>query len=155
MQTLIPYFPIIGPALAAFVVILGWGVSHYLSVSKDRKAKQRDMRIQFLLEAYRRLEAAANRPESGKEEQDRFESALADIQLLGTKTQIEELMRFSEQWNSAGGTASINPLLELLRTHLREELDLEKEIPDIVIFRFTNRYPNMHGTRAGRGAADT
>ncbi len=142
MQKLIPYFPVIGPALAAFVAILGWGVSHYLSVSKDQKAKQRDMRIQFLLEAYRRLEAAANRPESGKEEQDRFESALADIQLLGTKTQIEELMRFLEQWNSTEGNASINSLLELLRTHLREELGLEKEIPGIKIFRFGNRHPN-------------
>jgi hypothetical protein len=142
MQTLTPYFPIIGPALAALVAILGWGVSHYLSVSKDQKAKQRDMRIQFLLEAYRRLEAAANRLESGKEEQDKFESALADIQLLGTKTQIEELMRFLEQWNSSEGNASINPLLELLRTHLREELGLEKEIPGIKIFRFENRHPN-------------
>ena len=85
MRTLIPYF-------AAFVAILGWAATYYFSVRKDQKAKQRDMRIQFLLEAYRRLEAAANRPESGKEEQDRFESALADIQLLGTKTQIEELM---------------------------------------------------------------
>lgn len=142
MQTLMPYFPIIGPALAAFVAILSWGVLHYLSVRKDQKAKQRDMRIQFLLEAYRRLEAAANRPESGKEEQDRFESALADIQLLGTKTQIEELMRFLEQWKSSEKNSSINPLLELLRTHLREELDLEKEIPGIRIFRFENRHPN-------------
>ena len=143
MQISTPYFLFIGPTLAAFVAILGWGVSHYLSVSKDYKAKQRDMRIQFLLEAYRRLEAAANRPESGKEEQDKFESALADIQLLGTKTQIEELMHFLEQWNSLEGNASINPLLELLRTHLREELGLEKEIPGIKIFRFENRNPNM------------
>lgn len=143
IKTLIPYFPIIGPALAAFVAILGWGVSHYLSVSKDQKVKQRDMRIQFLLEAYRRLEAAANRPESGKEEQDKFESALADIQLLGTKTQIDELMRFLEQWNSSGGNASINPLLELLRAHLREELGLEKEIQGIKIFRFENRHSDM------------
>lgn len=144
MQTLIPYFPIVGPSLAAFVAIIGWGVSHYLSARKDQKVKQRDMRVQFLLEAYRRLEAAANRPESGKEEQDRFESALADIQLLGTKTQIEELMRFLGQWNSSEGNASINPLLELLRTHLREELGLEKEIPGIKIFRFENRHPNHH-----------
>ena len=142
MEKLIPYFPIIGPALAAFVVIIGWGVSHHLSVTKDQNAKQRDMRIQFLLEAYRRLEAAANRPESGKDEQDKFESALADIQLLGTKAQIEELMRFLAEWNTSGGNASINPLLELLRTHLREELRLEKYIPGIKIFRFENRHPN-------------
>ena len=143
MQTLIPYFPIIGPVLAAFIAILGWGVSHYLSTRKDQKAKQRDMRIQFLLEAYRRLEAAANRPESGKEEQDKFESALADIQLLGTQRQIEELMCFLTQWNLSEGKASINPLLELMRAHLREELSLEKEIPGIRIFRFENRFPNI------------
>ena len=142
MNELIPWLPLIGPALAAFVAIVGWGVAHRLSITKDRNAKQRDMRIQFLLEAYRRLESAASRPEAGKDEQDKFESALADIQLLGTKPQIEELMRFLAEWNSTGGGASINPLLELLRTHLRKELNLEKEIPSIRIFRFENRHPN-------------
>lgn len=142
MDTLIPWLPLFGPALAAFVVIVGWGVSHRLSITKDQDAKQREMRIQFLLEAYRRLESAANRPEAGKEEQDKFESALADIQLLGTKPQVEELMRFLAEWNSAGGKASINPLLELLRTHLREELHLEKKVPGIKIFRFEDRYPS-------------
>lgn len=131
---------LVGPVLAALVAIIGWGVAYHLSVVKDQKAKQRDMRIQFLLEAYRRLEAAANRPEGGKDEQDKFESALADIQLLGTKSQIEELIRFLGEWNSHGN-ASINPLLELLRTHLREELSLENSVPEIKIFRFTNCSP--------------
>jgi len=141
METYIPWFPIIGPALAAFVAIVGWGVAHRLSIAKDQSTKRRDMRIQFLLEAYRRLESAANRPEAEKEEQDKFESALADIQLLGTKRQIEELMRFLAEWNSSGG-ASINPLLELLREHLREELKLERDVPNIKIFRFENRFPS-------------
>jgi hypothetical protein len=139
---IIPWFPIIGPVLAALVVIIGWGVTHRLSIIKEQNAKQRDMRIQFLLEAYRRLESAANRPEAGKNEQDKFESALADIQLLGTKSQIEELNQFLTDFNSADGRASINPLLELLRIHLREELDLEKDIPGIKIFRFENRHPS-------------
>lgn len=99
------------------------------------------MKIQFLLEAYRRLEAGANRKESSREEQDNFESALADIQLLGTKAQIEELVSYIGRFNSPEGNASINPLLELLRTHLREELGLEKEIPGIEIFRFEHRPP--------------
>lgn len=141
MDMLIPWLPLIGPALAAFVAVAGWGVAHRLSITKDRNAKQRDMRIQFLLEAYRRLESAANRPEAGKEEQDKFESALADIQLLGTKPQIEELMRFLAEWNTSG--VSINPLLELLRAHLREELRLEKNVPGIKIFRFEDRHPNL------------
>lgn len=143
MEKLIPWFPLVGPALAALVAIIGWGVVHRLSVVKDQRAKQRDMRIQFLLEAYRRLEFAADRPEAGKDEQDNFESALADIQLLGTKSQIEELMRcidqYIDQYNSRNGNFSINPLLELLRTHLREELSLESGVPGIKIFRFMVR----------------
>ena len=142
MKDLIPWFPIFGPVLAALVAIIGWGVAHRLSIVKEQNAKQGDMRIQFLLEAYRRLESVANRPEAGKDEQDKFESALADIQLLGTKSQIEELMQFLADYNSAC-SPSINPLLELLRMHLRKELDLERDIPSVKIFRFENRYPNV------------
>lgn len=150
MEKLTLWFPLIGPALAAVVAIVGWGVAHRLGIIKDQQTKQRDMRIQFLLEAYRRLESAANRPEAGKDEQDKFESALADIQLLGTKSQIEELMRFLTEWNSSGGGASINPLLELLRDHLREELKLEKSVHPIKIFRFEKRHDNQN-SRSGRG----
>ncbi|MDH2916216.1 MAG: hypothetical protein PXX77_04985 [Gallionella sp.] len=126
----------------AIVAVLGWFAAHQFNAHRDRANKQRDLRIQFLLEAYRRLEAAANRPEAGKEEQDKFESALADIQLLGTKSQIEELMDFIEAWQSSkSGGASISPLLELLRSHLRNELKLEKNIPPVKLFRFENRFP--------------
>lgn len=142
MKDLVPWFPLGGPVLAALVAIIGWGVTHHQSIIKARNAKQHDMRIQFLLEAYRRLESAANRPEAGKYEQDKFESALADIQLLGTKSQIDELMQFLNEWNSGGGGASINPLLELLRVHLRKELDLEIDVPGIKIFRFEDHHSN-------------
>jgi YesN/AraC family two-component response regulator len=108
--------------------------------------------IQFLLEAYRRLESAANRPEAGKDTQDKFESALADIQLLGAKSQIEELMRFLAKWNASNSNASINPLLELLREHLREELSLEKSVPEIKIFRFENRDPKGVSSKNGNKA---
>ena len=124
----------------AAVAVLGWFAAHQFNSYRDRANKRRDLRVQYLLEAYRRLESAANRPEAGKEEQDKFESALADIQLLGTRPQIEELMKFLAGWNSSG--TSINPLLELLLTHLRRELSLERDVPGIKIFRFENRHPN-------------
>ena len=119
----------------AIVAVLGWFVAHQFNAHRDRANKRRDLRIQFLLDAYRRLESAAERPESRTEERDKFESALADIQLLGTKEQIEELMQFFSTHSSNGG-ASILPLLELLRMHLRSELKLENEIPSVKVFRF-------------------
>ena len=124
----------------AIIAILGWFAAHQFNFYRDNKNKRRDIRIQYLLDAYRRLEAASNRPEADKESQDSFESALADIQLLGKKDQIEALMHFLNEFNS-GGT-SINTLLELLRTHLRKELDLKNNVPDIRIFRFEERFPN-------------
>jgi len=48
------------------------------------------------------------------------------------------LNQFLINFNSVDGKASINPLLELMRIHLREKLDLEKDIPSIKIFRFEN-----------------
>lgn len=48
-------------ALPVIVVMIGWFVAHQFSVSRDRQNKRRDLRVQFLLEAYRRLEAAADR----------------------------------------------------------------------------------------------
>lgn len=43
------------------VVIAGWIVAHRLNLQRDTAAKRRDLRVQYLLDAYRRLEAAANR----------------------------------------------------------------------------------------------
>lgn len=124
----------------AIIAVLGWFVAHQFNTYRDNKNKRRDIRIQYLLDAYRRLEGASNRPEANKETQDSFESALADIQLLGEKDQIDSLMRFLDDFNKGG--ASINPLLELLRLHLRDELDLQKNVPKIQIFRFEKRFPN-------------
>jgi hypothetical protein len=75
----------------AIIAILGWFVAHQFNTNRDNKNKRRDIRIRYLLDAYRRLEGASNRPEADKETQDRFESALADIQLLGNKEQIDSL----------------------------------------------------------------
>ena len=127
-------------SIPAIIAVLGWFAAHQFNVYRDNKNKRRDIRIQYLLDAYRRLEGASNRPEADKETQDSFESAVADIQLLGKKDQIDSLMHFLHEFNN-GGT-SINPLLELLRAHLRDELGLKNDVQGIRIFRFEKRFPN-------------
>jgi hypothetical protein len=60
------------------VGIVGWYVAHGLAMRRDRAAKRRELRVQFLVDAYRRLESVSNRPfraETGKV----LESAIADI----------------------------------------------------------------------------
>jgi len=87
-------------------------------------SKRRDLRAQYLLEAYRRLEGASNRLEPDLDDNKRaLESAVADIQLLGSPEQVHLARQFAVEF-AAGGQAFINPLLEALRLDLRNELAL-------------------------------
>lgn len=120
----------------AMVAIAGWFAAHQFNVHRDRQNKRRDMRIQFLLDAYRRLESAANRLGMTEEQKLEFESAVADIQLLGTKEQVATTIAFLRQ-HEAGSGANIDSVLQLLRKDLREELGLAGEVGHARIFRFT------------------
>ena len=124
--------------ISAVVIIVGWIVAHRLNVRRDTLAKRRDLRVQYLLDAYRRLEDAANRPIDALPEAKRaFESAVSDIQLLGTRAQIDALLAYLNQHIREGG-ANIDPVLKLLRDDLREELSLEKDVAAVHQFRFKN-----------------
>jgi hypothetical protein len=68
----------------ALVAVVGWFAAHQFNVYRGRQNKRRDFSVQFLLDAYRRLESAANRSKQTEEQTLAFESAIADVQLLGT-----------------------------------------------------------------------
>jgi hypothetical protein len=63
-------------------VLAGW-FGHYLSARRDVANERRKLRISYLLEAYTKLEGASNRDDL-KSHWSQFESAIADIQLLGS-----------------------------------------------------------------------
>jgi hypothetical protein len=117
LQILIPLL------ITTFVAIVGWYVAHRFSVSRDVANKRRELRVQYLIEAYRRLEFAGNRPLT-KEVAVEFEKAVADIQLFGTPRQVE-LARALALGFAEEGTHPLDPLLNELRQNLREELKLE------------------------------
>ena len=52
-----------------------------------------------------------------------MESAVADIQLFGTKSQIESLTKCLKEWEEKK-QADFNDLLDKLRKELRKELEL-------------------------------
>jgi hypothetical protein len=107
------------------VAILGWVIGHEFNLRRDRQSKRREVRVQYLIEAYRRLEAGANRGSiSGTDFGKGFESAVADVQLFGT----DEQSRLAREMATAIATrqkdATAGPLLLSLRNALRRELDL-------------------------------
>jgi len=110
------------------------------------------MITQYLLEAYRRLEMAANREHMTDEQALAFESAIADIQLLGSPDQISTTFQYLDAYASTGGSA--NKVLCLLRDDLRKELGLSLVEKPPKMFRFTRGNP-VSRTTIARTEKDT
>lgn len=88
-----------------------------------RRAVRRQMRIDYLMSAYRQLESASNRAMTVDHE-SAIEHAISEIQLLGTTRHVELADEFARQFASAA-IADAGALLEELRATLRKELLLE------------------------------
>ena len=76
--------------------------------------------IEFLVEAYRRLDAASNRP-MDRPAADGLEQAVRDIWLFGSSDQMELAEQFTEAFTKTG-SGDTEPLLRTLRSTLRSEL---------------------------------
>jgi len=114
---------IVAAVASALLAVVGWFVGYFTTIRRDRLSKRRDLRTQYLLDAYRRLEGAGNRREPSREDEKALESAIADIQLLGSPDQVHLARRFALEF-AGSGQAALDPLLESLRTELRRELSL-------------------------------
>ena len=87
-------------AITVLLSSLGWYVAYWTTVRRDRLSKKRDLRIQYLIDAYRRLESVANRTEAVMEG---LEIAVADIQLFGSLEQVRLAREFAVEFAAAGG----------------------------------------------------
>lgn len=122
-------------------VFFGWYVVHYLSAKRDKKNKQRDIILNYLISVFRTL-ADCSKREPAPEYNRKMESALADIQLFGDEQQIEMAKTFMNKYKensekAKGGTFEVplDPLLKDLRNNLREELNLSAINENVQWFR--------------------
>lgn len=129
---------------ALFAAILGGFVAHLLTAQRDRANARRAKRVDYLIEAYRRLEACAQRRWSKRESVaaaefqamfSKLESALADIQLFGSASQVKLAQEFARQF-AERREATFDDLLQDLRRDLRGELSLEEVPRGILHIRF-------------------
>ncbi len=116
------------------VATLGWWAVHYLTARRDLANERRKLRVSYLLEAYRRLESASNREDMGPHRSS-FETAIADIQLLGSVHQVALARKIGLDMSNHK-TAQLDPLILDLRQSLRAELELEPVSEPISYFRF-------------------
>lgn len=119
--------------LGILIAVGGW----IANAVHSRREKRREVRIQYLLEAYRNLDDAVHRNDPLTDERaDSFERAIADIQLLGNGSQVALADKFCREFASGDG-ADPGDLLEALRIDLRSELLLPDAEPRTTWMRLT------------------
>lgn len=107
---------------AIIISVVSWFVLHSLSKKRDFINKKKEIRINYLIEAWRILEDSSNRNDCTK--LNNTERAIADIQLFGTKAQINLAQKFTKEMSETNSAECLDLLIEL-RKELRKELRLE------------------------------
>jgi len=120
--------------ITTLVAILGWIVAHRLAAKRDVANKRRELRTNYLINAYRKLESSAN-PLHPQARWECLELAIADIQLFGTPRQVKMAIDFAKTMEK-DNSASADDLLFDLRRSLRAELQLEPVDANITYLRF-------------------
>ena len=110
---------ILSVVVAAALAVGGWIVNGILA----RRSARRDLRVSYLLSAYRSLDGASNRRAMTATHEHDLESAVADVMLLGSERQVSLAVEFAREF-STKGHADTSGLLESLRADLRRELAL-------------------------------
>ena len=136
-----------GLVVSAVVVMVGWWAVHKLNSARDLSIKRRDTRVQYLIEAYRRIESAANRHLDDPEDEDQMrckrdlEDALGDIQLFGSGDQLKSTREIAESLVATNRAEAelIDALLRSLRRDLRAELELPQTDEKLVHLRINLR----------------
>jgi hypothetical protein len=113
--------------------VASWFAGSWLSARRDRSNKRRDLRVHYLIEAYRRLSTVTQQQLNAEYFAD-IDSAILDIQLFGTADQISAAQTFAEQL-AEHREAQVDRLLASLRDELRDELMLGRVAGPIVCLR--------------------
>jgi hypothetical protein len=116
-----------GTFMGAFLLAIGWFITHTLTVEREIAAKRREQHLTYLIPAYRTLAKMIpyNKAKRLEEVDEDFQKAIADIQFFGSSTQIQLVKTLIEDLVEHG-IFNPEPLLTSLRDDLRKELGKEK-----------------------------
>jgi type II secretory pathway pseudopilin PulG len=124
--TLALFFTILGSlvvaAIGAFVAAI---FAHRYTSQRDQANRRNDLRVEYLLTAYRSISDAISRTHYPDSPDARaLEKGLSDIQLLGSGRQVGMVLEVIQEITS-NGEVEPDGLLRSLRDELRDELGLE------------------------------
>lgn len=120
--------------IQCIITVIGWIVVYIFAIRQNTQIKKKEVTIEYLIQAWSKLEKASNRKDNRYNTE--IETAIADIQLFGTKRQIELAQQFAEEI-AINKESSTLELLVLLREDLRKELKLERVPRKFKFLRFS------------------
>ncbi len=120
--------------IQCIITVIGWIVVYIFAIRQNIQIKKKEVTIEYLIHAWGKLEKASNRKDNRYNTE--IETAIADIQLFGTKRQIELAQQFAEEI-ARNKESSTLELLVLLREDLRKELKLERVPRKFKFLRFS------------------
>lgn len=120
--------------IQCIITVIGWIVVYIFAIRQNTQIKKKEVTIEYLIQAWGKLEKASNRKDNRYNTE--IETAIADIQLFGTKRQIELAQQFAEEI-ARNKESSTLELLVLLREDLRKELKLGRVPRKFKFLRFS------------------
>lgn len=120
--------------IQCIITVIGWIVVYIFAIRQNTQIKKKEVTIEYLIQAWGKLEKASNRKDNRYNTE--IETAIADIQLFGTKRQIELAQQFAEEFARNKDSSTLD-LLVLLREDLRKELKLERVPKKFKFLRFS------------------
>jgi hypothetical protein len=129
-------FELVKLIVTVLVAVAGWIFAGWLSSRRDTANKRRDLVVQHLIDAYKIFTQEIGHREKSIESITKLENLLSEIQLFGSRTQVELARKLSNQV-AQDGASEIDPLVEEMRNSLRKELGLEPVEGATIWLRFT------------------
>ena len=121
---------VLSVSIPALIAIIGWGVVNYLGAVRDRENKLRDVKIDYLIQAYTTITDAVVNGLYEEQYLPQLNKAWSQIQLVGSSEEIRLAHEMMAEMNSKN-YGDANELLKQLRDDLRKSLNLEYEDSDI------------------------
>lgn len=118
---------LISAVVPSVAVLIAVSMAHKRGLEHAREQKRRDVRTEFLINAYRALERMVHISDSERPNKKELgmglEQAIADIQLFGDDELAGLASKFAREFGEAN-KGDLLPLLTALRRELRMELGL-------------------------------
>lgn len=125
--------------IGSLIVIIGWFITHYFFQKRDSKNKRKEIVLDFLINSYRTLtNDISDRDLNHYERQYKFESLISDLQLFGSKKQVELARTIAVEMRTQSNS-NLDLLINDLKDSLRKELNLENTDGNVENIRFRNQ----------------